>query len=203
MKLALLAFSLLFGLSIAEALHAEAAPASPVENDFVIEFGDDEADDSDAGAVEEPAPEPEVRAPAPIAKEAPFKALPGRWIGEGRIGIKDGKPESVKCRATYFVNDAGDELRQNIRCASPGGKVEIKSNVVAREGRVTGTWEELMYNMRGDMTGEVTERGFRIKVAGDGMSANMDVIVVNDRQIVEIQFFDSSLRGLMLILNKG
>ncbi|WP_246274208.1 hypothetical protein [Hyphomicrobium sulfonivorans] len=203
MKLALLAFSLLFGLAIAQSVHGEAAPASPVENDFVIEFDDEDGDGDDDGAsaVEEAAPP--STPPAPIAKEAPFKALPGRWVGDGRIGIKDGKPELVKCRATYFVNDAGDELRQNIRCASAGGKVEIKSSVVARKGKVTGTWEELMYNMRGDMAGEVTERGFRIKVAGDGLSANMDVIVVNDRQIVEIQFFNSSLRGLVLILKKG
>lgn len=200
MKLALLACSLLFSLSIAQAVHAQAAPASPVENDFVIDLGDD-AEDDDAIIVEETAPAPPR--PAPINIKAPFKALPGRWIGEGRIGIKDGKPEQVRCRATYFVNGQGDELRQNIRCASAGGKVEIKARVVARNGQVSGTWEELMYNVRGDMVGAVTERGFRIKVTGDDMSANMDVIVINDRQIVEIQFFNSSLRGMTLILRKG
>ena len=35
------------------------------------------------------------------------------------------------------------------------------------------------------------------------MRANMDVIVIDDRQIVEIQFFNSSIRGLTLILKKG
>ncbi len=141
--------------------------------------------------------------PAPVQKAAPFKELPGRWVGEGRIGMAEGKTESVKCRATYFVNASGDELKQNIRCASAGGKVEVKSNVIAKDGRLSGTWNELVYNLGGDMTGEVTQRGFRIVVRGGDLTANMDVIVMNDRQIVEIQFFNSSVRGLTLILKKG
>ena len=40
-------------------------------------------------------------------------------------------------------------------------------------------------------------------VKGAGLTANMDVIVVDLRQIVEIQFFDSTLRGLTLVLQKG
>jgi hypothetical protein len=141
--------------------------------------------------------------PAPVQKDAPFKELAGRWTGEGRIGMSEGKVESVKCRATYFVEGNGNQLKQNIRCASAGGKVEVKSDVVAKDGKLTGTWNELVYNLGGDMTGEVTQRGFRIVVRSGGLTANMDVIVMNDRQIVEIQFFNSSLRGLTLILKKG
>jgi hypothetical protein len=141
--------------------------------------------------------------PAPVKKDAPFAELPGRWVGEGRIGMAEGKMESVKCRATYFVNGTGNELKQNIRCASAGGKVEVKSNVIAKDGKLSGTWNELVYNLGGDMTGEVTQRGFRIAVRGGDLTANMDVIVMNNRQIVEIQFFNSSLRGLTLILKKG
>lgn len=141
--------------------------------------------------------------PGPVQKAAPFKELPGRWVGEGRIGMREGKVESVKCRATYFVNEAGDELTQNIRCASAGGKVEVKSNVIAKDGKVSGKWNELVYNLGGDFTGEVTQRGFRIVVRGGDLTANMDVIVMADKQVVEIQFFNSSLRGLTLILKKG
>ena len=153
------------------------------------------------GGVDDSAKEPPR--PAPVKKDAPFAELPGRWVGEGRIGMAEGKMESVKCRATYFVNPAGNELKQNIRCASSGGKVEVKSNVIAKNGKLTGQWNELVYNFGGDMTGEVTQRGFRITVRGGDLTANMDVIVMNDRQIVEIQFFNSSLRGLTLILKKG
>jgi len=137
------------------------------------------------------------------ADGSPFKELPGRWVGEGRLGLKDGKTEQVKCRATYFLSDSTDELKQNIRCASASGKIEVKSVVDHREGKLSGTWNELIYNLGGELRGEVTPRGFRISVRGSGLTANMEVIVLEGRQIVEIQFFDSALRGLTLILQKG
>ncbi len=137
------------------------------------------------------------------ADVSPFKELPGRWVGEGRIGLKDGKTEQVKCRATYFLSDDDGELKQNIRCASASGKIEVKSIVAHHAGRLSGTWNELIYNLGGELGGEVTPRGFRISVRGSGLTANMEVIVREGRQIVEIQFFDSALRGLTLILQKG
>jgi len=142
-------------------------------------------------------------APAAVQKTAPFKELPGRWVGDGRIGLTDGKVETVKCRATYFVNETADELKQNIRCASASGKIEVKSVVTAKDGKLSGSWNELVYNLGGELSGEVTQRGFRIAVRAGDLTANMDVIVMNDRQIVEIQFFNSALRGLTLVLTQG
>jgi hypothetical protein len=203
MKPSHLALALLLCLSAAGPAAAQDAPgATPEKETIEIQDGTDIPDvPLEEGAVDESAKEPPR--PAPVKKDAPFADLPGRWVGEGRIGMAEGKMESVKCRATYFVNPAGNELKQNIRCASAGGKVEVKSTVIAKDAKLTGQWNELVYNLGGDMTGEVTERGFRITVRGGDLTANMDVIVMNDRQIVEIQFFNSSLRGLTLILKKG
>src|SRR5512137_1756509 len=55
--------------------------------------------------------------------------LPGRWAGEGRLGFKDGKAESVTCRATYFAATDAPGLKQTIRCASASGKIELKSRL--------------------------------------------------------------------------
>jgi predicted secreted protein len=142
-------------------------------------------------------------APSPAAEDQPFKELAGRWVGEGRLGLKDGKTEQVKCRATYFVSDKADELKQNIRCASASGKIEVKSVVTHAAGKLSGTWNELIYNLGGELDGEVTPLGFRISVRGSGLTANMEVIVREGKQIVEIQFFDSALRGLTLLLQQG
>jgi hypothetical protein len=175
---------------------AQDDPGVAADGDIVVE--------TDEGAAVESDDKSQPPRPAAVQKSAPFKELPGRWIGEGRIGLKEGKTEKVQCRATYFVNPAGNELKQNIRCASASGKIEVKSLVTAsKDGKLSGTWNELMYNLGGEMTGEVTERGLRIVVRAGDLTANMDVIVMNDRQIVEIQFFNSALRGLTLILKKG
>jgi hypothetical protein len=147
---------------------------------------------------------PQVNAaPQPVA---PFASLEGWWGGIGRLRFKDGKTEDVKCRATYFIEGGGNELKQTIRCASASGKIEVKGNVRHAEGKLQGEWSELMYNINGVLEGEVTPRGFRVTVKGvegSTLSANMDIIVKDARQMVEIQFFSDTLIGLTLVLNKG
>ena len=134
---------------------------------------------------------------------SPFDKIVGRWVGEGRLGVRDNPTESVKCRVTYIRPDAEDQLKQTIRCASAGGSIEVQSLVTHVAGTLTGTWTELVRNMSGDLTGTVTPRGFRVSVKGEGLNANMDIIVLGAKQVIEIQFINSSLIGLTLILEKG
>ena len=136
----------------------------------------------------------------------PFANLDGWWGGVGRLRFKDGKTEDVKCRATYFIEGQGEELKQTIRCASGSGKIEVKSTVRHSAGKLSGEWTEVMYNVNGVLEGEGTPRGYRVTVKGtEGttLSANMDIIVKDKRQMVEIQFFSETLIGLTLMLNKG
>jgi hypothetical protein len=140
---------------------------------------------------------------APAALSKVLANLPGRWTGEGRLGFKDGKMETVTCRATYFAADDAPGLKQTIRCASPSGKIELKSRLEESEGVLKGEWSEEMYNLTGELTGKVTERGLVVSVKGADLDANMDVIVKGNRQIVEIQFHNTSLIGLTLILTRS
>lgn len=136
----------------------------------------------------------------------PFANLDGWWGGAGRLRFKDGKTEDVKCRATYFIEGQGEQLKQTIRCASGSGKIEVQSTVRHSGGKLKGEWTEVMYNVTGVLDGEVTPRGYRVSVSGtEGttLSANMDIIVKDKRQMVEIQFFSETLVGLTLMLNKG
>ncbi|MEQ1653755.1 MAG: hypothetical protein ABL897_14820, partial [Hyphomicrobium sp.] len=87
--------------------------------------------------------------------------MTGRWTGQGRLGFAEGKIENITCRATYFVSDGGEKLEQNIRCASAGAKVEIKSALTHNAGKLSGTWSELIYEKAGDLTGDITPTGFR------------------------------------------
>lgn len=136
---------------------------------------------------------------------SPFDRLAGRWIGEGRFGTKDGNTETVKCRVTYIVSGTShDDLRQTIRCAASSDTIEVQSLVMHASGRLTGTWKELSRDMNGELSGEVTPKGFRVAVKGTSLNANMAIILVNDaKQVVEIQFINNStLVGLTLVLEK-
>ena len=140
---------------------------------------------------------------ARAAEDAPFQSVIGWWGGEGRLGFKEGKTEIVKCRVTYLAGESDQEVAQNIRCASASGKVEIKSAIVAKDNQVSGTWSELVYNINGDLSGEITDRGFKVEVSGGEFGATMDVIVKGNLQVIEIKFRSETLVGMTLILKKG
>jgi len=134
---------------------------------------------------------------------SPFDPLVGRWVGEGRLGVRGDATEQVKCRVAYGRATSADQLRQSIRCASAGGNVEVQSLVSHAGGKLTGSWKELVRNWSGNISGAVTPRGFRVAVRGESLNANMDIILINSKQVIEIQFIDSSLIGLTLVLEKG
>jgi hypothetical protein len=142
-------------------------------------------------------------APAGAVGVSPLESLAGRWVGEGRLGVKDNPTEHVKCRVNYVYGKDGDQLKQSIRCASAGGNVDVQTVVTHADGKLTGTWQELVRNWSGDLTGAVTSRGFKVNVRGENLTANMDIIVIGAKQVVEIQFINSSLIGLTLMLERG
>lgn len=143
-------------------------------------------------------------APNPAsAADQTFKNYAGRWVGEGMLGLRDSPTEKVKCRATYFLTEGKDEMTQNIRCATAGGSVEIKSAIANANGALSGTWQETTRNIGGDLTGQILPTGLKITVKSNDIAANMEIVLRDNRQIVEIQFIDSAMIGLTLILTKG
>lgn len=142
--------------------------------------------------------------PTASAQDAsPFEKLVGRWLGEGRLGVRDGKTEVVKCRVTYILSDEARQVRQTIRCATESDTVEVQSTVTNAAGALSGSWKELSRDWSGQLSGSVTANGFKVAIKGAEFNANMDIIVKDNRQIIEIQFTNSSLIGLTLVLNKG
>jgi hypothetical protein len=144
-----------------------------------------------------------IHPPACAQEEAPFAKLAGRWLGDGRLGITGGKTEVVKCRVTYIVTDEARQVRQTIRCATDSDTVEVQSTVRHAAGALSGSWKELSRDWSGEIAGNVTPNGFKVAIKGTELNANMDIVVRGNRQIIEIQFINSSLIGLTLILNKG
>ena len=140
---------------------------------------------------------------APALDASPFDNVLGRWVGEGRLGTREGTTEDVKCRVTYLLPQPAAALKQTIRCASASGSIEIQSSVAYAAGRLAGTWRELSRDMGGDLTGTVTPRGFHVMVRGDSLRASMDIVVNGNKQIIEVQFMNGALLGLTLVLERG
>lgn len=139
----------------------------------------------------------------PPAPTMSLDQLVGRWTGEGRLGFAENKFENVKCRVTYLRTEQPGALKQNIRCASASGNIEVLSELQQTGAELTGKWTETVRNMSGELAGQITPTGFRVEIKGADLNAHMDIMARGPRQLVEIQFNGGTLVGLSLMLIKG
>lgn len=147
---------------------------------------------------------PVVSADAP----GPFEAFAGRWVGEGRLGFRATdnsqiNTEQVKCRVTYQPSDSGHSLHQSIRCAAQGGNIDVQTDVKHANGTLTGTWKELTRDWAGAVTGSAKDKALRVRISSENLSANMNIQLRDAKQVIEIQFINSALIGLTLLLTRG
>ena len=119
------------------------------------------------------------------ASAAKLDDFAGYWTGGGKVQMTNGSAEQVKCVVTYKV--AGENLRQNVRCAGQGfsfnGTAEL---TIAQGGAVKGIWTENTYSATGDVTGKTTEQGFALAISGVTFTATMDVATSACKQTLDI-----------------
>jgi hypothetical protein len=108
----------------------------------------------------------------------------GYWTGGGKVTLNNGSTEQVKCVVTYKTT--GDQLRQNIRCASQGFSFNGTSELQITGNKVTGKWIENTYSATGDVTGKFNDAGFALSISGMTFTATMDVATVGCKQTLDI-----------------
>jgi hypothetical protein len=139
---------------------------------------------------------------AATAVAAPIDDLPGRWSGWGTISLPSGTSEQVKCIATYFLNDGGAALVQNLRCASSSYKIDATAKLAHASGNLTGEWEEKTYSAKGSVTGKTTGDGFNLAIKGDTFTANLAVTSTNCKQSVTITPKGMDISKIAITLGK-
>jgi hypothetical protein len=128
----------------------------------------------------------EVPPAAPAAKVHPFAMMAGTWSGGGMIELTNDIKEKLRCRATYTYNQASSGLALAIRCASDNYKFELTSNVVERNGQLSGQWSETAYGVSGSISGRVNGGRIQAVAQGDSFTASLAVNTNGNRQSVTI-----------------
>src|ERR1700730_3269591 len=82
-----------------------------------------------------------------------FAGMAGVWSGGGVVTLDDGSTERIRCRATYAVGAGGNGLNQDLLCASDSYKFNLRSNVMAEGGSLSGTWSESSRGVNGTLEG--------------------------------------------------
>ena len=134
------------------------------------------------------------------AQSGPFANLAGAWSGSGKILIKDGGSESIRCRATYTV--AGSGLNQVLRCASDSYRFDLTTNVIASGNHLSGNWSETSRNVNGTLGGKISGGEIDALVEANGFSASLSMRTSGNKQTIAIRSQNTDLRGVDITLTR-
>jgi hypothetical protein len=137
--------------------------------------------------------------PSVAAKtDGPFSGVLGVWKGAGQLTLDGGRSESLKCRAYYTERNGGSGLGLAIRCASASNNIELRAGLVSAGGRLTGTWEERVFNVGGDVSGQVNGGKINLAINGGSFTASMAVSTSGTSQSVSITAQGTAMRGVTI-----
>ncbi len=139
---------------------------------------------------------------ASYAQSGPFNGLAGVWSGAGTVTLDDGSTERIRCRATYAVGAGGSGLNQSLTCASDSYKFDLKTNVVAEGGAISGNWSESSRGVNGSLQGRATNGNIQVQASAPGFDANISLTTRGNKQSVVIRA-ESQFRGATISLTRS
>jgi hypothetical protein len=105
----------------------------------------------------------------------PFEELKGDWKGGGTVVTKNDPAKKVTCDVNYKV--AGSNLTQKMHCTGEDYEVEATLKLTDKNGKVKGSWNEVIYDASGGVTGNAKDDIIRAVIRGDKFSGRMSLKV--------------------------
>jgi len=127
--------------------------------------------------------------------------MAGNWSGGGTVTLDDGSTERIRCRASYAVGAGGTGLNLNLLCASDSYKFDLRGNVVADHGALSGSWSEASRGITGSLEGRGTNGNFQVVASAAGFTANLTLTTRGNRQSVVIRA-ETGFRGATISLSR-
>ena len=143
-----------------------------------------------------------LSAPAAFAQSAPFSGMAGVWSGSGTNSLDGGANERIRCKATYAVSSEGNGLNQSLLCASDSYKFELKSDVIAKSGVLSGSWAETTRNVSGSLQGRAGNGHFDVTVSAPVFTAKLVMTTTGNKQNVAITS-DGQFKGANIALSRS
>ena len=128
--------------------------------------------------------------------------MAGNWSGGGTVTLDDGSTERIRCRASYAVGAGGNGLNLSLICASDSYKFDLRGNVVAERGALSGTWSESSRGISGNLEGRGSSGNFQVVASAAGFTANISLTTRGNRQSVAIRA-ENQFRGASISLSRS
>jgi hypothetical protein len=138
-----------------------------------------------------------------FAEEGPFALLQGSWSGDGTITSNKGNTERIRCRAKYFVSPSGQNLDQQLTCASDSYRFDVSSGLVRQnDGSIAGKWTETNRNVTGDVSARQDGDAIAAKISGPSFTAQMTLTTNGDEQSVQISPSSGDITSVTISLKR-
>jgi len=138
---------------------------------------------------------------ASYAQSGPFAGMAGNWSGGGTVMLDDGSSERIRCRAGYAVGGGGSGLNLSLTCASDSYKFDLRANVIADRGALSGTWSESSRGVNGNLEGRAANGTFQVIASAPGFNSNITLTTRGNKQSVVIRA-ESQFRGANITLSR-
>ena len=135
---------------------------------------------------------------APV--NAPFSAMQGSWSGTGTITLSNGAKERIRCRANDRLGSSTTELRLELNCDSDSYNFNLQSQIIYRDGTLSGNWYESTRATGGSVSGRIVGNQVQVRAEGQTFAAILSLTTRGDRQSISIQSPGSEMSDVAITL---
>ena len=135
------------------------------------------------------------------AADGPLAHFAGSWSGSGKITVKDGTSERIRCRSTNSAS--GNGLQLSMRCASDSYKFELGSDLTANGSDVSGSWNEATRGVNGSLEGKISGSNIQATANAVGVTASIGIRQTGNSLAVSIRSPGSEVSEVTVSMAKG
>jgi hypothetical protein len=139
--------------------------------------------------------------PQAFAADGPLAHFAGNYTGSGKITVKDGTSERIRCRSTNTAT--GNGLVLSMRCASDSYKFDLGSEITASGSDISGSWNETTRGVNGSLSGKIAGGNIQATANAVGVTAGIAIRSTANSLAVSIRSPGSEVSEVSVSMAKG
>jgi len=133
--------------------------------------------------------------------DGPLAHFGGSWSGNGKITVKDGTSERIRCRSTNSAK--GNALALSMRCASDSYKFDLASDIAAEGTNISGSWNETSRGVVGSLSGRISGSNITATATSVGVTAALSIKTSGNALSVSIRSPGSEVSEVSVTMARG
>ena len=135
------------------------------------------------------------------AADGPLAHFAGNWSGNGKITVKDGTSERIRCRSSNTAK--GNALALSMRCASDSYRFDLGSDIAAEGANISGSWNETSRGVIGSLSGKISGTNITATATSVGVTAALSIKTAGNALSISIRSPGSEVSEVAVTMAKG